>query len=415
MDRELSSSFVRKQKIKRVIGIVSTVVIGVVAIMAFRAVLKGKIKQTEIRTATADQGRVDASLTASGVVVPAFEAGITSPVQARIEAVLKAAGSSVKGGESILRLNVEESLSQLEDLKDQRALKQNLLKQKRIRKDRSLIDMTATRDIKQLRIRGLETQLEDEKYLKTIGGGTDDKIEQATVSLNIAQRELTQLDKQLTNQEEAYKAEVEGLRFEMTQLNRDIESLEKKIARAAISSDQDGIITWVKDEIGAVVSPGEPLAKVADLSRFKIRGSISDAYAEELQLGGPVSIRINETDLQGTIASIYPTVENGTITFMIQLKENDHELLRSNLRVDLFVITSFRENVVRIKNGPFYKGASRQKAFVVKGDQAIRRELLLGENNFDFIEVKEGLEPGEKLIISDMEKHIHLETLTITK
>jgi len=118
-------------------------------------------------------------------------------------------------------------------------------------------------------------------------------------------------------------------------------------------------------------------------------------------------------NLNGLIAGIQPTIQNGVISFTVQLNDKTNRELRSNLRVDVFVITSYENDIVRVKNGPFINGSGEQEIFIVDGKSATRRRVLIGASNFDWVEVKEGLQPGENVIISDMERNIHRESLTI--
>ena len=165
--------------------------------------------------------------------------------------------------------------------------------------------------------------------------------------------------------------------------------------------------------MGATVAEGEVLVKVADLSSFKVEGSISDVYADRLQIGGEVIVRINQTDLRGTVTNIHPAVNNGIITFMVRLADKSNSLLRANLRAEVFVVTSFVDGVVRVKNGPFYSGAVDQKVFVIEEGKAIQRKVDIGVSNFDYVELKSGVKPGEQVIISDMEDYEHHKVITI--
>ncbi len=85
--------------------------------------------------------------------------------------------------------------------------------------------------------------------------------------------------------------------------------------------------------------------------------------------------------------------------------DNDH-LLRSGLRTDLNVVYDVRENVVRIPNGSYFQGAGNYFLFVkVADDKLERRNVLLGDSNFDYVEVKSGISPGEEVVISDMSSY----------
>ena len=165
----------------------------------------------------------------------------------------------------------------------------------------------------------------------------------------------------------------------------------------------------MNDALGTTVQAGDPLARVADLTRFRVRATISDAYADALRPADPVIVRINDQDLRGTISTISPAVDKGTVTFYATLVEDHHPALRPNLRADVFVVT----NIVRVKNGPFYQGGKEQPVFVVSNGRAVRRTVQFGDSNFDYVQIIGGLRPGEEIIVSDMKDHLDTPELTI--
>jgi HlyD family secretion protein len=173
------------------------------------------------------------------------------------------------------------------------------------------------------------------------------------------------------------------------------------------------VLTWVNEDIGATVQQGDPLARVADLSSFRVRATISDSYADALHPGDAVVVRLNGTDLRGTISTVSPAVEKGTVTFYARLAEDHHPALRSNLRADVFVVTSKQRNVLRVKNGPFYQGGREQPVFVVRDGKAERRVVRFGESNLDYVQILSGLRPGEEIVLSDMKDYLETPSLTI--
>ncbi len=407
MDQEIPLDIRKKESTARILKIIGGIAFLVIVLVGFRMILKPTLEIKNIRTATAELGSIEATISASGIVIPEFEQVITSPITARINQVAFYSGDNVKAGESIMQLDKETILTDLEKLKDEQSLKINKAQQMQLLLEKNLSDLKSQYEIKKLQIASLESLLKDENHLKKIGGSSEYNVRAAELNLEIAKKEALLLEKQIQNQNEANAVDLRGLSFEIGIQEKEINEIERKIELAQVKAQQNGVITWVNDELGTRVSEGEILAKVADLNSFKVEGSISDVYAGKLRNGGDVVVRINKTDLRGRITNIHPAVENGIITFIVKLEGKDHELLRSNLRVEVFVVTSFANEIVRVKNGPFYNGTVDQKVFVVKDGKAIRRKVDIGASNFDFVELKNGIEPGEEVIISDMEDYEH--------
>jgi HlyD family secretion protein len=138
----------------------------------------------------------------------------------------------------------------------------------------------------------------------------------------------------MVTEQQLLKADEQELGFTLAMQGRSIEELQRKMEQAEVRASHKGVITWVKTETGSSVNAGEVIARLADLSSYKIKATISDTYADQLKVGGNATVRINDTDLKGTISSVEPTVSNGIITFYVCLQEKAHPLLRPSLRLN---------------------------------------------------------------------------------
>ncbi len=193
----------------------------------------------------------------------------------------------------------------------------------------------------------------------------------------------------------------------------DQSELQRKLNLANIIATRGGVVTWINKNIGATVREGESLARIADLSSFKVNGSISDNYMDQLRNGMPVIVRINEQQMKGHVANVYPSVQNSIVTFDVQLEERNNKQLRPNMKVDVFLVTDLHNNVMRVANGPAFKGADAQDIFVINGGKAEKRKVHIGLTNFDFVEIKDGIKPGDVVITSDMSEFKNSTELTI--
>src|SRR5690606_31766450 len=104
---------------------------------------------------------------------------------------------------------------------------------------------------------------------------------------------------------------------------------------ATTKSDRAGVLTWVVSDEGALVRRGDVLARIADLSSFRIDATVSDIHAATLHSGQTVFVRIDDHTVDGVVQEVYPAVENGTVRFMVGLVGESAVELRPSLRVDL--------------------------------------------------------------------------------
>jgi len=413
MDRALAPATQAQRRRRRWLlgaGLLALLLAGVVGL---RAVLKPSLRRTDLLTSAVETGDVEASLTAAGLVIPGREAVLTSPLPSTIRRVVVAVGARVRPGQTILELDKEQANSALAKLDDEQRRNQNKNSQLQLSLERSLTDLRVQAQVQAVRVRSLESALRDEQQLLKIGGGPAESVRQAELNLTVARLEAQRLARQTRTQQRANAADVRELGYTVSVQQRNIAELAGKLRQSDISSPQPGVLTWVNESLGTTVQAGEALARVADLSSFRVRATISDAYADALHPGDPVKVRINDTDLRGAVASISPSVDKGVVTFYARLDNPRHPALRPNLRVDVFVVARVHRAVLRVKNGPFYQGGQEQPVFVVAGGRAVRRTVRLGDSNFDFVQVLGGLRAGEEIVVSDMKQHLDTPELII--
>lgn len=413
MDRELSASARQAQKRKRIWQIGVAVALVVAAVFGFRSLITPSIERAELRTALVEEGPVVATITASGTVVPEHEQVITSPIQARIEQVVHNTGEQVQPGDQILLLDRAYTQLAYDKLKDEQEQSRHKTVQLNLNLEKKLNALASQLEIKRMRVKSLQAQLKDERYLLKIGGGTQESVQQAELNLKIAQQELDQIEREILTERQLLKADEQELRYTLAMQSRSIEELQRKMELAEVRATQPGVITWVKNEIGSNVNAGDIIARLADLSSYRVQATISDAFAEQLIPGGGATIRINETDLKGTIASVKPTVENGTVTFFVALDEKAHQLLRPSLRVDVYVNTASRVNTLRVKNGAYFRTSAKPQVYVLQNGELIRRDARIGVINVDFVELESGVQPGDELVISDLAEYQHLNKIKL--
>ncbi|MES2826793.1 MAG: HlyD family efflux transporter periplasmic adaptor subunit [Bacteroidota bacterium] len=413
MDKQIEEEVTAKRKKKTVVIISITVLVLSVAFYSLRAFIKPSLLQSQITTALAETGSIENTINATGEVLPEFEEVLTSPINAAVREVLMDAGTNIKAGQSILTLDKSSAQTDFDKLGFQIESKQNEISKLKLDLEKSFYDIKSNNSIKQLRIGNFKDAVASAQRLFKAGGGTREDIEQAELNLKVAELEKQQLENEIKNKQQTMKIEIREAEIALAIQRNDQLALKRKLDLANVVATRDGVVTWVNKNIGASIKEGESLARIANLSSYKVAGSIADNQSEQLRNGMPAIIRINESQLRGAIVNISPTVNNSIVSFDVQLDEKNNKLLRPNMKVDVFLITASRSKVVRVPNGPAFNGSESQDVFVIKNGKAVRRTVKVGLTSFDFIEILSGIAPGEQVITSDMSKFEYAKEITI--
>lgn len=387
--------------------------LAIVGYLWLPGLLSPSVRRDDLRTAIVERGAVDAAISATGQVVAEIEQVVTSPVEARVLRVLARPGAKLAAGQAILQLDVSQAQLAVDKLSQDLAIKANSQAQSRLMLRKNLIDIEGRTEVKALQLASLEAQLQRDRQLASEGLLSQELLRKSELAAAQAGIELKQLRAERDNAQESTRAQLDGLDLEIGKLRKDEREAARQLDLASPRADRPGVLTWVITEEGVSVTKGQMLARVADFSSFRVDASVSDVHAKRLAIGQPALVRIGDERLEGTVAAINPTVSNGVITVAIALAERSSPLLRSNLRVDVEIVTARRAQTLRVRRGPFATGEGVQPVFVVHGRQLDRQMVTFGISSVDYFEVTAGLMPGDTVVISDMREYARLERIRL--
>lgn len=409
MDRELTkherNSLRRRKLLPYIIG-GGVLAAGLVSLfIASRA----SVSREDLMIATVDTGTIETTVTGSGAVVPAFEEIINSPINSRIMEVYCKAGDSVDIDTPLLRLDLQSTENELNKLKDQIEIKNYELQQQKVNNSTRVSDLAMQVKVKEMAVNRLEVELRNERYLDSLGSGTGDRVRQAELAYNTGRLELEQMRQQLVNERKVTDAGLSVKNLDINIARKNLGEMSRTLDDAQIKAPRKATLTFINDQIGQKVSEGEKIAIISDLSHFKVDGEIADAYGDRIRVGSKAVVRIGRKErMDGTVSNVTPLSRNGVISFTVRLDNDADRRLRSGLRTDIYIMCDVMEDVRRIRNGSYYTGPGTYELFVFNGnDELVRRTVRLGDSNFEFVEVVDGLKEGDRVVVSDMKRFIN--------
>lgn len=414
MDREISKEVRRKEQRKQIIKIGGGIGIAIIVIAFLISIMQTSLNRKDLTISTVDQGIIEVSVSASGKVVPAFEEIITSPINSRIVEVYKRGGDVVDIGDPILKLDLQTAENEYNKLLDEQDMMRLQLEQLRLTNQSKLSEAEMKLKISRMTLNRKEVELRNERYLDSLGAGTTDKVLQVELDYNVSQLQLAEDEQKYINDKELAGADYKVKQLEYSIFQKNLAEMKRTLNDAEIRSPRKAILTYINNEIGAQVTQGNKVAVISDLSHFKIEGEIADTYGDRIAPGSKAIVKIGSDKLNGTVSDVTPLSKNGVISFTVQLEESNHSRLRSGLKTDVYVMNAIKDDVLRIVNASYYVGKGEYELFVVNGDQLLKRKVQLGDSNFEYVEVVNGLKPGDEVVVSDMNDYKEKNKLKIS-
>jgi HlyD family secretion protein len=169
----------------------------------------------------------------------------------------------------------------------------------------------------------------------------------------------------------------------------------------------DGQLTALDAEPGQSKAQGAVLGQVNSADRFKLTAQVDEFYLGHVIVGQETLFNVDGRDYRARVAKVYPQVSGGTFKVDMYFQGTAPTGIHVGQAIDLKLELGGATRAVLMPNGPFYQDTGGNWVFALNADgrSASRRTVRLGRRNPDFVEVVDGLKPGEKVITSGYEAY----------
>lgn len=400
MDRELSQRIKNKRKRKRILSISTSILFFLSLLVIVPSFVRPTIETTALKLSVVDNGAVESSILTYGSVEPFYQEIVTSPIQSDVIKIYFLPGDTVTPDDTIFQLDISELMNKQKLLINEYKMALNAAKRKKEEIKQELSKLKTGLISDSLKVIRLKSVYEMEKKLLDLGGGIKENVEQAELEFQLQKLKLTEVKRTLGVFDKLSELDLESINLQAEQKMNALEETNALISKAYVRPKINGVITLINAKPGQTVNSGEQLGIIADLSSYKVRGTISDKNIGKIFTGQTAKIYISKEELNGKIMSISPGVDNGAVAFDVFLSNPNLKILKPRLKTEIRLIESISPKTLRIKNSDFYIGEGFTEVFVIEGNYLMKRKVKLGGCSYDYIEVIEGLHEGEEVVIN---------------
>jgi HlyD family secretion protein len=280
-------------------------------------------------------------------------------------------------------------------------VKRNNLERNQLTAQSTKLDLDYNEEVKRLKVISLKAQLSDQEQLLEVGGISPARVEETKQEITLAEKDLAMLIEKNSLRLKQLKSEDRGL---LLQIRMDEKALEEKLellSKMNLRAPSAGMILNISASVGEKVPADKMLVRMSDLSSFKLIGSINEQFAGQIKTGSQVFVNVENETLHGLIGNITPLVENNKVQFNVHLEESSHPNLIANQNVQIKILINKKGNALRIKKLPEFENGKKQKVYVIEGDKAVKRDILLGIIGNEYCEVLSGLSEGDVVIAEE--------------
>jgi HlyD family secretion protein len=413
MDQAIPPAQLRRRT-RRQIALGAVLLAGVcAAAWGINRVIRPSVDSADIVVAAVKRGNVDNTIDAAGVVIPVHEEVVSSPGASRIAKVHAKPGQQVQAGELLLELDDRAIRLALETLKEQLAQQDNRIVTLRLEMEQKRKQTSSAIELLEIDLQAARVRHDRNQKLRASGIVSGEDLMTAELNVKRAEIGLRQQRDLLVDTRRGTATAVAAAGLQQAILQKQIAQQEALLAQTRVCAPFAGMLTFVVEEAGASVAAGQLVARVSEINNYRVEATLSDFHASLLAAGQPVRVQQNGSVLAGTIHTILPEIQNGTIKLLVDLERPHDPLLRNKMRVDVHIVTARRANVLVIDSLGAFNGQGAQSAYLVRDGVATKTTLTLGASDGKVAEVAAGARQGDVFIVSNTTTFKDRDTLRI--
>ena len=219
-------------------------------------------------------------------------------------------------------------------------------------------------------------------------------------------------------QDSLYRSvQIEQMEENLDNMKRNMQLIRERIGNLNVKSPIDGEVGLLDIVLGQSVSTGQKIGQINDLSGYKVEAQIDESYIDRVRAGLEATFDRQGTDYKVRLRKVYPEVRSGQFRADFTFLGDHPENIRSGQTYYLHLELGQPTEAVIIPRGSFYQTTGGAWIYVLapEGDKAYKRPIRIGRQNPQYYEVLDGLEPGERVIVSGYENYGSNDVLILNK
>lgn len=341
-----------------------------------------------------------------------------SPLEAGVvERLVVEEGASVHKGDVLVELSNTSLTLEILNSEAELAEKQNILRNTLISMEQQKLDLRLDKVQLDLDVERKHRtwQQNEELYRNNLIAREDWLQSKEDYELAAKKRELN-IERQV--QDSLYRTvQIEQMEDNLANMKRNMELIRQRIGNLQVKSPIDGEVGLLDVVLGQSVTSGQKIGQVNDLSDYKVEAQIDESYIDRVRAGLDATFERQDTAFTMRLRKVYPEVRNGQFRADFTFVGAHPRNIRSGQTYYLHLELGQPTDAVIIPRGSFYQSTGGAWIYVLapEGDRAYKRQIRIGRQNPQYYEVLEGLEPGERVIVSGYENYGANDVLILNK
>ena len=370
-----------------------------------------------LNVASVEHGEFNDYVRLTGSVQPMTTVQLSPLESGVVERIVAEEGTQVKRGDVILEMSNNSLSMQILQSEADLAEKQNILRNTMISMEQERLALRQEKLQLDLEVSRLKRTFEQNQslYNDKLLAREDYLRSKEDYELAVGRRNLV-LERQ--RQDSLYRSsQVTQMEESLLSMQRNMELIRQRVDNLKVKAPIDGEVGMLDAVLGQSLQQGANIGQVNDLTTYKVQAQIDEHYIDRITTGLVASFERQDTRYEMQLRKVYPEVRNGQFKADFRFVGDAPENIRSGQTYYLNLQLGEAAEAILIPRGSFYQATGGKWIYVLdpSGEKAYRREIRIGRQNPQYYEVVEGLQPGEKVIVSSYDNFGDNEVLILNQ
>ncbi len=361
-----------------------------------------RVSGDSLLTGTAVQGEFNDYIRVSGQVQPMTTVQISPTEGGNVEKIVAEEGSHVKAGDVIVILGNEQLDMQILNSEAELAEKENILRNTMISMEQQKLSVEQEKLQLQMEVRRNKRAYDQQKTLYEEKLVAKEEYLKAEEDYQLSKDKL-KLVLNRAQQDSLYRSvEINQMQESLDNMRQNMMMIRRRKDNLSVKAPIDGELGLLDVELGQAVSAGSKIGQINNLDSYKIEAQIDEHYIDRVTPGLEASFERQNESYAASIRKVYPEVREGKFKADFRFEGTQPENIRTGQTYYLNLQLGQSAEAIIIPRGSFYQETGGKWIYVLSADgsKAVKRNIRIGRQNPQYYEVLEGLDAGEKVIIS---------------
>ena len=322
-------------------------------------------------------------------------------------------GDSVEVGEAIATIDSPEVQNRLLQERSRLSALNVEYDRQRISGEQQQLESQKSRDSASIALKAAQRELERAQRAYDQGVMTQVDLDRARDNMETAEvlHHHADLDAGLVVERLDFELQTRKLAVEQQTLL--VEDLHRQVDELTLRSPVSGIVGNLLTQQKTNVARNQAVLSVVDLTAFEVEVQVPETYVNDLAIGMEAQVRAGNDLYAATLVAVSPEIIGNQVTGRLRFERPAPDNLRQNQRLTTRILLEEKHQVLMVPRGQFVESGNGRVAYRLRDGMAYRTSIVIGATSLSSVEILEGLEEGDRIVVSSTDAFNNVETVLV--